>query len=254
MLFFNWLIRAIKRVFPSLQNVTLDIPNTRVVEYAIIIKIRIREHGMRMTKTLMAVVLAATVGIMGVQQASARDVNQQGDSPRHFQKMDDATKAQIEKFRADTKDLRKQMVMKRAEKSALVRSETPNIEAVKKAAGELFDLRMAMMEKAKAAGLFAFKKQGDGDVKFAEKHAKIEKFFADTKDLRKQLSVERAAKRALMNSRTPDPLAVAKISGELFDLKNTLHEKAIAAGLPGHFHGMGHGRHFSHGDHHDSMG
>jgi len=58
---------------------------------------------MRMKKTLMAVVLAATVGIMGVQQASARDVNQQRDSPRHFQKMDDATKAQIEKFRADTK-------------------------------------------------------------------------------------------------------------------------------------------------------
>jgi hypothetical protein len=91
-------------------------------------------------------------------------------------------------------------------------------------------------------------------VKFAEKHAKIEKFFVDTKDLRKQLSVERAAKRALMHSRTPDPLAVAKISGELFDLKNTLHEKAIAAGLPGHFQRMGHGRHFSYGYHHAFMG
>jgi len=40
--------------------------------------------------------------------------------------------------------------MKRAEKSALVRSETPNIEAVKKAAGELFDLQMAMMERLRA--------------------------------------------------------------------------------------------------------
>jgi hypothetical protein len=104
---------------------------------------------------------------------------------------------------------------------------------------------MKMMEKANAAGLFASKKQGGVDVKFAEKHAKIEKFFSDTKDLRKQMFIERAEKRALMHSHNPDPLAIAKVAGELFDLKNTLHDRAIAAGLKGHFHGMGHGRHFA---------
>ena len=209
---------------------------------------------MRMKKAFMVVALAATVGMMGLQQASARGVSYHGDSPRYFHKMDDGIKAKIVKFRADTKDLRKQIVMKRAEESALIRSQAPNIEAVKKAAGELFDLRLTMSEKAKAAGLFAFKKQDDEKGKLAEKHAKIEKFFADTRELRKQISVERAEKRALMHSQTPDPLAVAKVAGELFDLKSTLHEKAIAAGLPGHFHGMGHGRHFSHGHNHGFLG
>ena len=209
---------------------------------------------MRTKKALIVIALAAMVGFMGLQRASARGVSYHGDSPHYFHKMDAGTKEKIEKFRADTKDLRKQMVMKRAEESALIRSQAPNIEAVKKAAGELFDLRLTMVEKAKAAGLFAFKKQDDEKGKLAEKHAKIEKFFADTKELRKQMSVERAEKRALMHSQTPDPLAVAKVAGELFDLKSTLHEKAIAAGLPRHFHRMGHGRHFSHGHNFGFMG
>jgi len=209
---------------------------------------------MKMKETLMAVVLTATVGIFGLQQASARvhDEKPRGDcSHQQFQKMDDATKAKIDKFHADTQDLQKQIVMKRAEESALIRSQSPNIEAVKKAAGELFDLRMTMMEKAKAEGLFAFKKPGDRDEKFTEKHVKIEKFFADTKDLRKQMAVVRAEKHALMHSQNPDPLAVAKVAGELFDLKYAIHEKAKTAGLPRDFHGMGNGRmghrrHFSH--------
>ena len=43
--------------------------------------------------------------------------------------------------------------MKQAEESALIRSQAPNIDAVKKAAGDLFDLRMTMIEKAIEAGL-----------------------------------------------------------------------------------------------------
>ena len=222
--------------------------------YVDIVKTLTGRECMKTKKTLMVMALAAMVGFMGLQQASAHDTNRDGNGHRHFQKMDDATKAKIAKFYADTKDLRKQMVMKRAEESALIRNQAPNIEAVKKAAGELFDLRMAMKEKAKAADLFSFKNRSDKEAKFAEMHAKIEKFFTDTKDLRKQMFVERAEKRALMHSQAPDPLAVAKVAGELFDLKNTLHDKAIAAGLPGHFHRMGHGRHFSHGHNHGFMG
>ena len=103
-----------------------------------------------------------------------------------------------------------------------------------------------MMDKVKAAGLFGRTEKGRDKAKFAEKHAKIEKFFTETRDLRKQISVARAEKRALMHSQAPDPLAVAKVAGQVFDLKNTLREKAIAAGLPWYFHGRGHGRHFSH--------
>ena len=204
---------------------------------------------MRMKKILMATVLAAMIGIMGVQHASAREADSHEDGSRNFHKLDDATTAKIAKFRADTQDLRKQIAMKRAEKSALIRSETPNIEAVKKAAGELFDLKASMYEKVKAADLFT----GGRHSRFAENRAKMEKFLTDTKDLRRQLSVQRAEKRAMLHSKNPDPAAVAKVTGELFDLQNTLGEKAKAAGLPRRFH-RGHGRDFSHEHDHGFMG
>jgi hypothetical protein len=196
---------------------------------------------MKMKKTLMAALLAAIIGMMGVQHAEARDEGPHENGPGYFHKLDDATKAKIAKFRAENQDLHKQIAMKRAEKSALIRSETPNIEAVKKAAGELFDLKAAMYEKVKAAGLFTSERHG----RFAERHAKLEIFLEDTKDLRRQIYVQRAEQRAMLHSKNPDSMAVAKVAGELFDLQNTLREKARAAGLPGYFH-RGHGRNFSH--------
>ncbi len=200
--------------------------------------------GMKMIA--MAAVLAATVGIFGVQQAPARGVDYHGKNHQACHKVNDVDKEKLAKFRADIKDIRKQIVMKRAEKSALIKTESPNLEAVKKAAGELFDLRMALHEKAKSTGIFTFEERDIKEGKFAEKHAKMEKFFADTTDLRKQISIAKAEKRALMHSRTPDPLAVSKIAGTLFDLRNSLHEKAIAAGLPGNLHRKGKGRHSTH--------
>jgi len=193
---------------------------------------------MKIKKAFMVVVLATAVGLTGLQLAKA-DEPRGDSSPRHFHKLDDATKAKIEKFQVDNKDLRKQIAMKQAEQTALTRSETPNIEAVRKTSGELFDLRTALMEKAKAAELFMFMKRDDKDKKLTEKHEKIEKFFADTKDLRKQIFVKRAEKQDLMHNRTPDIAAISKITGELFDLRTTIQEKAKEAGLPKHFHGMG---------------
>ena len=205
----------------------------------------IRRKSMGMKVTVMAIVMAATMGITGLQQASANSDSNHEDHHRSFHKLDAASKEKIEKFRAENKDLRKQIAMKRAEQSALLRSESPKIEAVRKTAGELFDLKTAMIEKASAAGISKLAK-GDGeDEKFAERHAKLEKFFAENKDLRKQIAVEKAEKRALMHNRTPDPQAIAKVAGTLFDLKNSLHEKAMAAGLSGYWHKKGKGRHFS---------
>jgi hypothetical protein len=211
---------------------------------------------MKMKKTLMAAVLVAAVGIIGLQQAAAAHVHdatsREDGSFRQFQGLDEATKEKIEKFRADTQDLRKQMVMKRAEESALIRSETPNIEAVRKAAGELFDLRSAMQMKAKEAGLFTFPKRGGAEGKLAERHQKLDKFLTDTQDLRKQMSVKRAEERALMHNRTPNAEAVAQAAGELFVLRTKIHEKAKEAGLTRGFRGMGDremgpGRHFFRG-------
>lgn len=67
-----------------------------------------------------------------------------------------------------------------------------------------------------------------------------EKFIAfqkETTELRKQLSVKRAEERAMLNSDNPDSAAVAKLSGEIFDLQNSLREKAEAAGIDNNFRG-----------------
>jgi hypothetical protein len=207
---------------------------------------------MKMKKSILAVVLAAAVGIIGLQQASARVLDLHGDRAPRFEQLDDATKAKMEKFRADTQDLRKQMVMKRAEERALMRSESLDVDAVRKAAGELFDMRIAMQEKARTAGLFAHPKRGADDGKITEEREKFDKFLTDTQDLRKQMSVKRAEERALMHSRNANAGAVAKVAGELFDLRNTIHEKARTSGFTMPFRGMGQekigpGRHFLHG-------
>ena len=60
---------------------------------------------------------------------------------------------------------------------------------------------------------------------------KIAQFRDDNQDLRKELAMKRAERRALLNSTNPDPAAAAKIAGELFDLQTTLRLKAEAAGV-----------------------
>ena len=75
--------------------------------------------------------------------------------------------------------------------------------------------------------------------------AKISKFFKDNQALHKQMAMKRAEKQALMQSDKPDPQAVAKVAGELFDLQTAMHEKAEAAGISqylGHMGGRGMGR------------
>jgi hypothetical protein len=187
-----------------------------------------------MKKAIAAVALAAALGLTGLQQVSAavQDTKAQGaESSRQVQKVDDATKEKIAKFHADTRDIRRQVAMKMAEETALIQSENPNVEAVKKAAGELFDLRVSLFAKAKDAGLFAFAKRGVEDGKNADRQAKIEKFMADTQDLRKQLFIKRAEEKAVLNSQNPNPAAASQVAGELFELKTSLQEKAVAAGM-----------------------
>jgi len=65
----------------------------------------------------------------------------------------------------------------------------------------------------------------------ADTKAKITKFFKDNQALHKQMAMKRAEKQALMRSDNPDAQAVAKVAGELFDLRTELHEKAEAAGV-----------------------
>jgi len=74
-----------------------------------------------------------------------------------------------------------------------------------------------------------------------ETQAKITQFFKDNRDLQKQIAMKRAEKMALLDNDSPDAKAVAAVTGELFDLRTTLFEKADAAGIAQYI-GPGFGR------------
>ena len=115
-----------------------------------------------MKKTLVITALAVGMGFLGLQQASANwgmggGVHGMGgaclEGGPGYSQLDAATKAKVDKFYDETKDLRKQMVMKHAEEAALMNAAAPDAAKVAKLAGEIFDLRSTIHAKAKAAGV-----------------------------------------------------------------------------------------------------
>jgi len=62
---------------------------------------------------------------------------------------------------------------------------------------------------------------------------KVDKFYNETKEIRKQIVMKHAEERAIMHSENPDPAKAAKLAGEIFDLGATLESKADAAGVSG---------------------
>ncbi len=60
---------------------------------------------------------------------------------------------------------------------------------------------------------------------------KLDKFFTDTQDIRKEIAVKQAERMALVRGENPDPAAAGKLAGELFDLRTTMHQKAEEAGV-----------------------
>ncbi len=83
----------------------------------------------------------------------------QAPGPRmqmQYQQLDPAVKEKLDKFFIDTQEIRKEMAMKRAEHRAMLRSDNPDPAAAGKLAGELFDLRTTMRQKAEEAGVTAY--------------------------------------------------------------------------------------------------
>lgn len=120
-------------------------------------KRKLKGGDMTVKKKILIVAMVASLGLAGLQQVSARGWND-GDcdcynNNARYQTLDESTKTKIEAFQASSLQLRKQMAMKRAEKTALLEAQTPNPQAVSKVAGEIFDLRQAIKEKANEAGL-----------------------------------------------------------------------------------------------------
>lgn len=114
-----------------------------------------------MKKTLVVTALVMSMGFLGWQQASAN--RGMGGGPgmgggcqkggAGYSQLDAASKAKVDKFYDETKDLRKQLVMKNTEKAALMHGENPDAAKAAKLAGEIFDLQASMQDKAEAAGV-----------------------------------------------------------------------------------------------------
>lgn len=115
-----------------------------------------------MKMQIAAVVLVLTLAVAGF--ASARGGGMGGGmgpgmncpQGQMTQQLDKATQDKLDAFHRDTLALRKQMFMKKAEMKALMGSQTPDRAAVSKLSGEIFDLKIAIKEKAKAAGVEAY--------------------------------------------------------------------------------------------------
>ncbi len=120
-----------------------------------------------MKKVFMITALVAGLGFFGFQQASAgcgmgggrgmgtgMGMGCPKGNPCYTQ-LDAASKEKVNKFFDETKELRKQIVMKHAEVMALMHSDKPDSAQAAKLAGEMFDLRSTMETKADAAGVAA---------------------------------------------------------------------------------------------------
>lgn len=115
---------------------------------------------MKWRKAAVIAGIIVAIGLVAMQQASARGW---GGGPgggyncpwggQPYYQMNDADRAKLDGFRADTVDLRRQIAMKRAEKMALLRNQNPDPGALAKVQGELFDLRTEMHNKAREAGM-----------------------------------------------------------------------------------------------------
>ena len=116
-----------------------------------------------MKKKLIAAILISGLTITTV--ASANWHGQRGqrgnwDCPQMrmqdmqgMQNLDEATQEKVTQFRTDNQALLKEMVMKRAEKRALMRGDNPDSKLAAQLTGELFDLRTSIRLKAEEAGV-----------------------------------------------------------------------------------------------------
>jgi len=94
---------------------------------------------------------------------------------------------------------------------------------------------------------------GQGQGQMSEETLKArDKFFNETTDLRKKMVSKKTELDAVMSGEKPDEKKAAKLSEELFDLRDQMHKKAQEAGLvkagvgcggPGMDMGMGSGGH-----------
>lgn len=68
-----------------------------------------------------------------------------------------------------------------------------------------------------------------------------EAFLAETTELRKEMATKKAEKRAIMLNDNPDAQRVAKLTGEIFDIREKLQSMAKEKGIEKNYYGRGSG-------------
>ena len=126
-----------------------------------------------MKKTITAAALIAALSFAGIQIASAHGGRYFGSNNygpgycgNYYNDSTGYTEeefAALEKFRDDTKAIRKEIVIKRSELNALEGKDNPDETKVAKLTGELYDLEVELETKAEAAGI---------DNRYAYKHGR----------------------------------------------------------------------------------
>ncbi len=119
-----------------------------------------------MKKALIVTAVVAGIGILGLQQASA-NWGQGGFGPGFcggpesgytqggpgFSQLSAEDQAKADNFLEETQGLRKEILMKQSERLALMQSDNPDPDRAAKLAGDIFDLRTTIQDKAEGAGV-----------------------------------------------------------------------------------------------------
>lgn len=111
-----------------------------------------------MKKVLTAAAIISIIGFAGIQAASAHsgysnNYDYCGSYGTYDKAYTDKNTGAIEKFRAETNSIRKEIVVKRSELNALLRNDNPDEKKVAALTGDLYDLETALDAKAEETGI-----------------------------------------------------------------------------------------------------
>lgn len=119
-----------------------------------------------MKKMIMTTALIGLIGFAGIQLASAHSYGGGygycGNYNGGYAALNDKDREAIEKFRSETSDIRKEIVVKRSELNALARQDNPDEKKVARLTGELYDLQEAFEKKAGDTGYRGYGMMHDG--------------------------------------------------------------------------------------------
>ncbi|MBW2466225.1 MAG: periplasmic heavy metal sensor [Deltaproteobacteria bacterium] len=103
-----------------------------------------------MKKFLAAAALIGAIGITGISMASPQSYYGCGNygGPRDCDNLGYSENEKISSFYEETKELRREIIVKRSELDALMRQDNPDEKKVAKLTGDIYDLRAELEEKA----------------------------------------------------------------------------------------------------------